>query len=98
MYEEIYLDKGQVMNSTYLDYTLPTSLQMPVIESIIVKSEHPDGPFGAKGLDASVHSANAAIANAVHDAIGVRIKDLPVTAEKVLKALEEKERKSAHQK
>lgn len=98
MYEEIYLDKGQVMNPTYLDYTLPTSLQMPVIESIIVKSEHPDGPFGAKGLDASVHSVNAAIANAVHDAIGVRIKEVPITAEKVLKALEEKEKKGAHRK
>lgn len=95
MYEESHVDKGQVTNPTYLDYGVPTSLQMPEIKSIIVKSEHPDGPFGAKGLDASVHSANAAIANAVHDAIGVRIKSLPITPEKVLKAIQERERQEA---
>jgi 4-hydroxybenzoyl-CoA reductase subunit alpha len=93
MYEESCLDEGQVMNPTYLDYGVPTSLQMPDIKTIIVKSDHPDGPFGAKGMDASVHSSNSAIANAVHDAIGVRISSVPVTPEKVLKAIEEKERR-----
>ena len=90
LYEEASFNKGQMMNPTYLDYVIPSSMEMPEIETIIVDAEHGDGPFGAKGLDAPVNAVNAAIANAVEDAIGIRIRELPITPEKVLKALEEK--------
>jgi len=90
LYEEASFNNGQMMNPTYLDYSLPSSMEMPEIQSLIVEAEHADGPFGAKGLDAPVNAVNAAIANAVEDAVGVRIKELPITPEKVLKAFEEK--------
>ena len=65
---------------------------MPTINSILVEDGAGDGPFGAKGIAESPGTAVApAIANAIYDAVGVRIKDLPITPEKVLKALAEKE-------
>jgi xanthine dehydrogenase molybdenum-binding subunit len=64
---------------------------MPEIDSIIIETDDPAGPFGAKGMaePACIPTAPA-IANAVYDAVGVRIRDLPLTPEKVLKALKEK--------
>jgi len=93
LYERVCLDHGQVMNPTYLDYTLPTSLQMPEIKTIIVESNDPIGPYNAKGLDTPCMAISQAIANAIYDAIGVRITELPITSEKILKALEAKEMK-----
>jgi len=90
LYEEVRVDNGQVMNPTYLDYTLPTSLQMPEIKTIIVESNDPIGPYNAKGLDTPCMAISQAIGNAIYDAIGVRIMELPITPEKILKALEEK--------
>jgi CO/xanthine dehydrogenase Mo-binding subunit len=65
---------------------------MPPIESIIIETDDPAGPFGAKGMaePACIPTAPA-IVNAVYDAVGVRIRDLPITPEKVLNALKEKE-------
>jgi CO/xanthine dehydrogenase Mo-binding subunit len=61
------------------------------MNTILVETNDPQGPFGAKGMgEASLLPTSAAIANAVEDAIGVRIKDLPITPEKILKALKEK--------
>ena len=70
---------------------MPTSLDTPKISPIIVESVDPDGPFGAKeaGLCGGP-GVEVAILNAIYDAIGVIVKDVPVTPEAVLKALEEK--------
>ncbi len=70
---------------------MPTTLDMPEIEVHIVDSYDPTGPFGAKGVGepTSVPTA-AAILNAIHDAVGVRITSLPATAEKVLAAIKAK--------
>jgi len=90
--EELVLEKGKMLNPNFADYALPTALDMPPIDPIIVETIDPEGPFGAKGMAEPANNPTApAIANAVYDAVGVRIKDLPITAEKVLKALKEKE-------
>ena len=93
LYEEsLYDEKGRALNHTWRDYKQPTALDVP--ESIVehVHTHDPYGPFGAKGAgEASSCSTIAAIANGIYDAIGVRIKDLPLTPEKVLQALKAKE-------
>ena len=92
--ESLYDEKGLALNHTWRDYKQPTALDVP--ESIVehVHTHDPYGPFGAKGAgEASSCSTIAAIANGVYDAIGVRIKDLPITPEKILQALAAKEEK-----
>jgi xanthine dehydrogenase molybdenum-binding subunit len=90
--EELVLEEGRLLNPNFADYALPTALDMPPIDPIIVETIDPEGPFGAKGMAEPANNPTApAIANAVYDAVGVRIKDLPITAEKVLQALKEKE-------
>jgi len=89
--EILFDDKGRQVNPNLTNYIMPTSLDMPEIEVDIVKNYDPTGPFGAKGVGepTSVPTA-AAIANAIYDAVGVRIHSLPATSEKVLMALREK--------
>ena len=66
---------------------------MPPVETVIVETDEKDGPFGAKGIgEPGLVPTAPAIANAIYDAVGVRIKDLPITPEKILKALKEKEK------
>ncbi len=72
---------------------MPTSLDLPVIKPILVEPVEVHGPFGAKGVGEPGLVATApAIANAIYDAVGIRINKLPITAEKVLQALKEKPR------
>jgi 4-hydroxybenzoyl-CoA reductase subunit alpha len=92
LYEEVITEKGQVQNPSFLDYGIPTALEVPAIASIEVETDDPEGPFGAKESGEGTQLAPApAIVNALYDAIGVRFKSLPVTPEKVLKALKEKQ-------
>jgi len=68
---------------------IPTALDVPAIHPILVEEPTPTGPFGAKGLgEPPTIATAAAIANAVHDATGVRITELPLTAERVFLALQ----------
>jgi len=91
LYEDIIVQKGQVMNPSFLDYGFPTFMEMPEIEAIEVETDDPVGPFGAKEAGEGTQLSPApAIVNAIYDAIGVDFMDLPVTPEKILKALEEK--------
>jgi len=94
LYEElIYDEKGKIMNTSLLDYKIPSALDMPEINSILVENPHKEGPYGAKGLgETVVLPTAAAIGNALYDAIGVRIKDLPITPDKILRALKEKKK------
>ncbi|MFQ6059655.1 MAG: xanthine dehydrogenase family protein molybdopterin-binding subunit, partial [Anaerolineae bacterium] len=76
--EELVLEEGKMLNPNFADYALPTALDMPPIDPIIVETIDPEGPFGAKGMAEPANNPTApAIANAVYDAVGVRIKDLP---------------------
>jgi 4-hydroxybenzoyl-CoA reductase subunit alpha len=93
LYEDVITDKGQVLNPSFLDYGIPTAMEVPSILSVEVETNDPEGPFGAKESGEGTQLAPApAIINAIYDAIGVRFKTLPVTPEKVLKALAEKEK------
>jgi xanthine dehydrogenase molybdenum-binding subunit len=84
-------------NGMISDYKIPSTLDMPKIDNITVKSAHtyePTGPFGAKGIgEAALSSVGSAVANAIYNAIGIRFYELPITPEKVLKALKEREAK-----
>lgn len=89
--EELHLDKGKVLNGNFLDYKILTFPDMPNVESVIVETNDEKGPFGAKGIgEPPLVGSAPAIANAVWDALGVRVKDLPITPERIVAALEEK--------
>jgi carbon-monoxide dehydrogenase large subunit len=92
LFEEMIIgERGQVENTSFLDYKMPRSLDIPEITSIIVEAHHREGPWGAKGIgEMTVVPMAAAIANAIDDAVGVRIKDLPITPDKILRVLKEK--------
>jgi CO/xanthine dehydrogenase Mo-binding subunit len=91
MFEEIAYDNGQLINPNLVDYVLPSLGDMPsVIDPITVEIPHKNGPFGAKGIgESALIPVAPAIANAIYDAVGVRIKDLPIKAEKIYLGLEQ---------
>ena len=89
LWENLYRTEGQTLNPSFLEYKIPTSLDIPRTKTIIVESIDPNGPFGAKEAGQISHVSIApAIANAVYNAVGVRIKELPITPEKILKMLD----------
>jgi len=91
--EQLISEDGQTMNPSFLGYGVPTADQMPEIKITHVITDDPHGPFGAKETgEGSLDPAAPAIANAVYNATGVRIKDLPITAEKILKGLKGRSR------
>jgi CO/xanthine dehydrogenase Mo-binding subunit len=85
MFEEIAYDGGQLINPNLVDYVLPSLGDMPpIIDPICVETLDRNGPFGAKGIgESALIPVAPAIANAIYDAVGVRIKDLPIKAEKI---------------
>jgi CO/xanthine dehydrogenase Mo-binding subunit len=86
--EEVILEKGITLTPSFSEYLLPTSMDIPNIQTIILESGEGAGPFGARGVgEPSVTAVASALGNAVADAIGVRVYDLPLTPEKVLRAL-----------
>jgi xanthine dehydrogenase molybdenum-binding subunit len=89
--ERLILQDGKVMNPNFLDYKILTAKDIPNIETILIETIDEFGPFGAKGIgEPGLVPTAPAIANAIYDAIGVRIKELPITPERVLAALKEK--------
>ncbi len=87
--EELILHQGKVENPDFLDYKLPLIMNIPSIEHAIIEVPSRFGPYGAKGIGEPPSIPVApAIANAVYDAVGVRIRDLPITPEKIFKALD----------
>jgi len=95
MTEEMVYDRGQVTNANLADYKIPGFFDIPsIMENVVVEAEQKSGPFGAKGVgESGTFGVSPAIANAVDDAVGVRITEMPLTPEKVFRAL----RKSAGQ-
>lgn len=90
--EEVLFQEGQVFNPSLLEYLMPTSLETPQMKRGEIVTNEPKGPFGAKEVgEGAIAGVLAAVANAVYDAVGVRIKSLPITSEKVLDALERKQ-------
>ena len=91
--EEIKYDEcGRIINANLAEYKMPTAMDMPPLESIIVESIEPHGPFGAKEVgEGAIMPTIPAILNAIYDATGVRIDELPVTPERIRAALRKKE-------
>ena len=95
--EEVQIgDRGQVLNPTFMDYKIFCADDMPELTTILVEAEEPTGPFGAKSVaEIAINGPAPAISNAVYDAVGIRLRSLPMTPEKVLAALDEKSERSA---
>ena len=92
--EYFFNDKGEMVNSSFLDYRMPTSLDVPMIDTVIVEVANPGHPYGARGVgEVPIVPPLPAIANAVYNAIGVRMRDLPMSPGKVLEALWDKDGK-----
>ncbi len=91
LFEECIMENGQVLNPSFLDYKLPRPFEMPETENIIVEDPDPYGPFGAKEVgQGPIQCTTQAIANAVSNAIGCPIKELPITPERVLHLIRQK--------
>jgi xanthine dehydrogenase molybdenum-binding subunit len=89
--EEVTVKNGEIMNANFRDYKLFTAKDAVKIKAPVIETVDKDGPFGAKGIgEPGCVPTAPAIANAIYNAVGVRIKDLPITPEKILAALKEK--------
>ena len=92
MEEVKYSPTGDPLTAGFLDYKIPSSLDFPNIEPLIVEEADDEGPFGARGVgEPPILAMAPAIANAIYDAIGVRLTSLPITAEKIRQALREQQ-------
>jgi CO/xanthine dehydrogenase Mo-binding subunit len=87
----IYSAKGKLISSDMLNYKIPTRLDIKNLTTVFVDSYEESGPFGAKSVgEIGIDTPPAALANAVYNALGVRIKDLPITPEKIYEELRKK--------
>jgi len=94
IYEKLLIREGNVWSDNFRDYVIPTAKDLPQMETILVEEEDPLGPFGAKGVGEPGLVATApAIANAIYDAIGVRIFDLPMDQTKIFRAIRHQSQK-----
>jgi CO/xanthine dehydrogenase Mo-binding subunit len=88
LWEEVVLEAGVNLSTLFATYLIPTSLDVPDVEPLIIESGEGKGPFGARGIgEPPIGPPAAALANAVEDAVGVRITELPITPERVARAL-----------
>ena len=93
--EYFFNDKAEMANSSFLDYRMPTSLDLPMIDTVIVEVANPGHPYGVRGVgEVPIVPPLAAVANAIHDAVGVRMTTLPMSPGAVLEALWKKNGKS----
>ncbi len=93
--EEYYMtDDGTMANSSFLDYRMPTSLDLPMLDTVIIEVENPRHPFGIRGVGETVLiPPMATMANAIYDAIGVRMSQLPMSPGAILNAIQSKDSK-----
>ena len=88
--EYIFDESGKMLNTSFLDYRMPVSLDLPMIDTVLVEVTNPGHPFGLRGVgEACLVPPMAAIANAINDAVGVRMEELPMSPQKVSSALGE---------
>jgi CO/xanthine dehydrogenase Mo-binding subunit len=87
--EEVVLKDGKIVNPSLTTYLMPMAADVPAVENILVQVPTEDGPFGARAVaEPPGFGPPAAIANAIEDAVGVRLKTLPLSADKILRALQ----------
>jgi 4-hydroxybenzoyl-CoA reductase subunit alpha len=89
LFEEVKFDsRGRILNASLGEYRIPTALDMPKVKSIIVESNEPNGPYGAKEVgEGAIMPTIPAILNAIYDATGVRVNELPVSSERLFMAM-----------
>ena len=86
--EYIYNEEGTMTNASFLDYRMPTCLDLPMIDTVIVEVPNPGHPYGVRGVgEVPIVPPPAAIANAIYDAIGIRMTELPMSPDRLLKAM-----------
>ena len=86
--EYVYNDNGEMSNSSFLDYRMPTTYDVPMIDTVIVEVPNPGHPYGVRGVgEVPIVPPPAAIANAIYNATGVRMNTLPMSPGRVLKAI-----------
>jgi CO/xanthine dehydrogenase Mo-binding subunit len=86
--ENMAYENGKIINADFVDYIVPSALDVPEIKPILVEPIEPNGPYGAKGIgEPALNPTMSAITNAIYDATGIRIKELPVSPEKILAEL-----------
>ena len=94
--EDYKTEEGRTTTPGFAKYILPTSLDVPRITSVIIEDPDPIGPLGVKGIgEPAMVPTIPAVMNAIYDAIGVRITDLPASPERIVEALAEKKRLAA---
>jgi 4-hydroxybenzoyl-CoA reductase subunit alpha len=88
----LFDDKGRLLNGNFAEYRMPTALDMPNVESMVLDTFEPNGPWGLKEVgEGATTPTLGCVANAIYDAIGVRVADLPLTPEKIWRSLKEKD-------
>ncbi len=93
--EDMNYKDGKMINADFVDYIVPSCFDVPDIKSFLVEPVEPNGPYGAKGIgEPALNPTMAAITNAIYDATGVRIKQLPVNPQKLLAAMKEQKQKN----
>lgn len=91
--ENMVTENGKITNPDFLDYLIPTMSDAPTIKPILIESVDPNGPYGAKGIgEPSLNPVMSAVTNAIYNATGIRVKELPVSAEKILAELKKQEK------
>ncbi|MDD3095600.1 MAG: molybdopterin-dependent oxidoreductase, partial [Candidatus Marinimicrobia bacterium] len=86
--EYIFSGNGRMINSSFKNYKIPTAADLPEMKTVVVPSHEPSGPFGAKSVgEIGINCPMPAIANAIYDAVGVRLYEAPFTPEKVYRAI-----------
>jgi CO/xanthine dehydrogenase Mo-binding subunit len=89
--EEYFMNDDVMVNSSFLDYRMPTTYDLPQIETIIVEVPNPGHPFGVRGVgEVPIVPPVATIANAIHDALGIRLRESPMNPGRILTALDDK--------
>jgi len=89
--EQMKYHNGLLVNANFLDYKIPTSVDTPMFDTTIIESIDPEGPFGAKECgEGALHPSVPAIANAIYDAVGVRINSLPIDPEEIFAGIKKK--------
>ena len=88
--EYVFNDRGEMLNASFLDYRMPTSLDVPMIETIIVEVPNPDHPYGVRGVgETPIVAPPVAVANAIYRATGLRMRELPISPPRLWKAMSE---------
>jgi CO/xanthine dehydrogenase Mo-binding subunit len=87
--EYVYDEQGKLENAGFLDYRMPVASDLPLIETVIVEVPNPRHPYGVRGVgEVPIVPPLAAVANAIEDAVGVRVRDLPISPPRLLEALQ----------